>query len=91
MQRKLSGQPTHINQAVPWIYGSVVLGSLLATSVCEAGAGGIICLGLNALLVGAFLAVGRQVGLWGVTDKASVAVSRRHPCPNPPCQEGASS
>lgn len=91
MQRKLPKQPSQFSQAVPWIYASVVLGSLLATSVCETGAGGVICLGLNALLVGAFLAVGRQVGLWGATDKASVAVSRRQPCPNAPCQEGVSS
>ena len=88
MQTKFRQQPNQHHRALPWIYGCVVMGSLLATSVCEAGTGGAIYLGLNALLVGAFLIIGRQVGLWGDGEKASVAFSERRPCPNPPCREG---
>lgn len=88
MQPKSRQQPNQLRRALPWIYGFVVMGSLLATSVWEVSAGGAICLGLNALLVGGFLVIGRHVGLWDSGVKASIAVSELRPCPNPPCREG---
>ena len=91
MQPKSRQRPNQYRRAIPWIYGSVVMGSLLATSAGEVGAGSAICLGLNALLVGAFLVISRQVGLWDAGGKASKAVSEQRPCPNLPCREGVTS
>jgi hypothetical protein len=85
---QLSKRQTHLRRAVPWIYGAVVVASLLTMSVYEGSTDSLFWLCIDGILVAAFLTVGQRVGLWGRVTRATASGLMRRPCPEPPCTEG---
>ncbi len=79
------------NWLVPWLYATVVVGSLVAALPEGTGAGTVACLGVDLSLLAAFLYVGRRVGLWRAVCRPTPRAARWPARESQPrCEEAAS-